>query len=270
METLHGIELKQDEYIKDSLIYCKECHTPRSIYLKVGLRRCLCDCLSKKRDNEDKLREEKERLHEAEKLRISSLIGERYRNVSFETTETGFNKTFDNALERCSRYCWISKKVLEHGMGIYLHGDTGTGKTHITACMANELLKKNHSVLFTNFFEISKAIKGTFGKSNETENDYINRLANIDFLFIDDLGTERVQNSEGDLWMQEKIFDVLNRRYNNNKPTIFTSNHNLSELVNERGFMRKTVDRIAEMSTAIIKIEGQSYRIKKRTKDAPF
>jgi DNA replication protein DnaC len=34
--------------------------------------------------------------------------------------------------------------------------------------------------------------------------------------------------------------------------------------------MPKTVDRIMEMSTAIIKISGESYRAKNRRKDVPF
>jgi DNA replication protein DnaC len=270
MEKLHDIELKEDEYIKDNLIYCKLCNTPRSLYIKNKLRRCICDCLTEKRDEEMKLAKAKQKELELEKLKIESLIGERYKGVKFDNCTVGVNNTFDVAFKRCKKYCDISDIVLRDGMGIYLFGDTGVGKTHITACMANELLDKYYSVLFTNFFEISKAIKSTFGKSNETENDYINRLANIDFLFIDDLGTERVQNGESDLWLQEKIFDVINRRYNNKRPTIFTSNHSLNELVTDRGFMRKTVDRIAEMSTAIIKIEGESYRLKNRNKIVPF
>ena len=268
---LNNIELKDDEYVKDNLIYCKVCNTPRSLYIKNNLRRCLCDCLTTKRDDDYKQMAETERLHNLEKLKINSLIGERYKDVNFKNTMTGNNTSFDIAYTRCKKYCEVSKTVLDKGMGIYIYGDTGTGKTHLTACMANTLLNQGYSVLFTNFFEISKSIKSTFGKSELSENDYINNLANIDFLFIDDLGTERVQSGESDLWMQEKIFDVLNRRYNNRKPTVFTSNHSINELVNERGFMKKTVDRIIEMSVAILKIEGDSYRKKNRKNvDVPF
>ena len=268
---VNNIELKEDEYIKDGLVYCKLCNTPRSLFIKNVLRRCLCDCLTQKRDDDAKAIEEAERLHNLEKLKINSLIGERYKNVTFENTMTGNNKTFDEAYIRCKRYCGVSRTVLNNGMGIYIYGDTGTGKTHITACMANTLINQGYSVLFTNFFEISKSIKSTFGRSEMSENDYINNLASIDFLFIDDLGTERVQSGDSDLWLQEKIFDVLNRRYNNKKPTVFTSNHSIKELVNDRGFMKKTVDRIIEMSVAILKIEGESYRrINRKKMEIPF
>lgn len=275
LTTNNAIQPREDEVEIDGLLYCKKCKTQRSMTIKLfsgnEIVRCLCECQSKERDEEEQKKKELERMLEIEKLKSASLIGERYKNTYFNKTETGHNKTFDNAFKRCKRYCEVSDKVLNDGMGIYLFGDTGTGKTHLTACMVNELINQRYQVLFTNFFEISKIIRSTFNKSSESENDYINRLASIDFLFIDDLGTERVQNGESDLWLQEKIFDVLNKRYNNKKPTIFSSNHSLNELINERGFMKKTIDRIAEMSTAIIKVEGESYRLKNRaTKEVPF
>ena len=98
-------------------------------------------------------------------------------------------------------------------------------------------------------------------KGNEI--DLINKIANVDFLFIDDLGTEKVTKDGEDTWLQDKIFEVINKRYNNMKPTIFTSNYSLQELVQDRGLLDKTVDRILEMSTAIIKVEGRSNRAKR-------
>ena len=90
-------------------------------------------------------------------------------------------------------------------------------------------------------------------------------------MFIDDLGTERVQTKDGDLWLQEKVFDVLNKRYNNRKPTIFTSNYSIQELLSERGLAIRTVDRIVEMSSAVLKVEGNSYRMKARAAvELPF
>ena len=57
------------------------------------------------------------------------------------------------------------------------------------------------------------------------------------------------------------MFDLINKRYNNQKATIFSSNHSLNSLINERGIMEKTVDRISEMTNgAVIKITGGSLR----------
>lgn len=243
--------LKDDEFVKDEVIYCKKCGGARIFTNEIFKVRCLCPCQAEARDKRAQEEKERERQQAIERLQRASLIGDRYKNVSFETTETGHNATFDAAFIRCKRYCEVSNDVLKEGLGIYIYGDKGTGKSHLTACMANELMKKRKQVLFTNFSEISKMIRDTFGKTDESEAKYIDRITTMDFLFIDDLGTERVQSKDGDLWLQEKVFDVLNRRYNAKKPTVFTSNYSLQELISERGLHERTVDRIAEMSNAI-------------------
>lgn len=256
--------LQSDEYIMNGVIMCQKCDTARMFDFHGRKVRCLCKCQGEARDREIEEERERERLREIDRLQKASLIGERYKNASFEKTETGHNTTFDTAYIRCKRYCEASNKVLSDGLGIYLYGDKGTGKTHLTACMANALIQQRKQVLFTSFAEISKLLRGTFGNRNESETDYINRLATIDFLFIDDLGTERVQTKDGDLWLQEKIFDVLNKRYNNRKPTIFTSNYSIQELIEKRGLHERTADRIAEMSSAVLNVTGDTYRLKAR------
>jgi DNA replication protein DnaC len=267
MQSSSNIELQKDEYIKDDVIYCKKCNTPRTTVIEVfdvkKKVRCICKCQAKERDEKARIEKEIEKQMKIARLQDASLLGERYRHVTFENTVTGKNKSFDEAFKRCKRYCEVADDVLKEGYGIYIWGDKGTGKTHLTSCMANELIRQYKQVLFTNFFEISKSIRATFGgKGNES--DLINKIANIDFLFIDDLGTEKVSNNGEDNWLQGQIFDVINKRYNNNKPTIFTSNYSLPTIIEERGLMDKTADRIMEMSTAILKIEGRSNRAQRR------
>ena len=63
-----------------------------------------------------------------------------------------------------------------------------------------------------------------------------------------------------DMWMQEKVFEVINARYIEQKPIIFTANYSLKELIEERGIAKRTVDRIMEMCE-VIRLDGASYRI---------
>ena len=267
--------LMDDEYIEEAsgLIYCKKCLTARQLKIKIldkdRIVRCICKCQKEEIKSEETKRKEIEEQIKIAKLMDSSLLGERYRGITFETTETGHNKSFDQVMVRCQNYCNVSEVVKEKGFGIYIYGGSGTGKTHLTACMCNELIKQHKQVLFTNFFEIGKLIRATFnGRGNEAEQ--INRISSVDFLFIDDIGTERVLNRGEDTWMQEKIFEVINKRYNNKKPTIFTSNYSIKELIEDRFIMTKTVDRIVEMSNLIVKIEGESYRLTRRNTNIPF
>ena len=263
-------------YIKEGLKYCSVCNEPLETYFQnpfTGENKkvnCICKCTSDKLKEEEEERRRQERQREIEKLQRNSLLGDRYRNATFNETETGVNKTFDEAYKRCRNYCDVSGNVLKNGYGIYIYGDKGTGKSHLTACMVNDLIKQGRPTMFTNFFEISQIIRETYSSSRETENSMINKLANIDFLFIDDLGTEKVSNNGEDNWLQGKIFEILNKRYNNKKPTIFTSNYSLQELISDRGLMDKTVDRILEMSSLILKVEGKSYRMRSRSQMLPF
>ena len=223
-----------------------------------------CRCERKKLEirRENELKQEK--LAKIAELKILSLISKRYENVSFESTQTGHNASFDKAFERCKRYCENHQKVYENGNGIYLFGKKGTGKTFLTACIANELLKKCVPVLLTNLFEISKAIKSTFQSGfHESEREFFERFEKVSFLIFDDLGVETFTKNDRDTWLQTLLFDLINRRYNAKKPTIFSSNYSLNELVNLRGIADRTVDRISEMTNgAVFKFDGESMRSK--------
>lgn len=265
-----------ETYEKDGILYCANCDTPRQTTItnpftgKETVVGCVCKCQHEANEKEREEIISREKQRQITKLQRNSLLGDRYKDVTFQNTETGVNNSFDVAFARCQKYCDISKAALENGYGIYIYGDKGTGKTRLTACMANELIGQFRPIMFTNFFEISEMIRQTFSKQGESESRVINQIATIDFLFLDDLGTEKVSQNGEDNWLQGKIFEILNKRYNNRRPTIFTSNYTLQELMTERGLMDKTVDRILEMSTVILKIEGQSYRMKTRRNDVPF
>lgn len=222
----------------------------------------MCKCKLKQIEEEKLNQERIEKMQRVEKLKKFSLLGERYKNATFENSKTGINSSFDRAFKRCRKYCELYEETIENGYGIYLFGDKGTGKTHLTACMANDLMSKCVPVLFTNLFEISKAVKSTFGReTSQTEQALIDKFSNIDVLFFDDLGTEIFTKSSGDTWLQSLLFDLVNKRYNNKKATIFSSNYSLNDLINKRGIAEKTVDRISEMTSgAVMKIEGTSLR----------
>ena len=243
-----------DDYEKDGLLYCGKCNTPKQAYIE-GFK-CNMPVPCKCREEEKRREKEREELIKKQtrimELRKASLLGERYRTATFENTETDHSVEFATIFNRCQRYCEVADAVLRNGTGIFLFGTNGTGKTRLTACMGNELMQNNYTVLFTNFAEISKRVF--------KDDDFIEKLAKIEFLFIDDFGTEKVTKGSEDMWLQEKVFEVINKRYNEIKPIIFSSNYSLKELIEDRGVAKKTIDRIAEMCE-VMKLEGKSYRM---------
>ena len=255
---------ESEEYEKDGDLYCKNCNTRRTTNAFNRKVRCICKCQEAQREQEAEEERRKNRAERVNRLKSASLLGERYKNVSFEKS-TAQNAKYEGILNRCKKYTEVAEQVLSRGIGIYLYGPSGVGKTHITACMANRLMENYYTVLFTNFSEISKQIRRTFNKKGESEQAFIDKLASIDFLFIDDFGTERLQRNEEDLWLQEKVFDIVNKRYNNNKPIIYTSNYSMTEMISKRGLMQKTLDRIYETCEPM-ELQCESFRTEKSKK----
>lgn len=264
--VLNFLKLREDEYCKDDTIYCKKCNTCRSVKLDtIGYCRSICDCQLVEKVKQEQLEFQQEQIRKFRELQKSTLLGKRYYTATFETTETeNKSDSFKMAYSRCKKYCENSKIVLEKGLGMFVYGKSGVGKTHLFACMVNELTRQGYSCLITNFIEICRHIL------NKDIDNYEDKLASIDFLFLDDFGTERVRKENQDLWTQEKIYDIINKRNNNCLPTLFNSNHSLISLLNDIGVMPKTIDRICEMSSAKIKIEGDNYRHLGSEQELPF
>ena len=110
-------------------------------------------------------------------------------------------------------------------------GNTGLGKTFLSSCIANELLKKGKTVLYqTAPVMLDTIIDYRFGKENVSKDMYENIL-NADLLIIDDLGTESINNMKF-----SELFNIINTRLlnSNNKviKTIISTNLSLENLFN--------------------------------------
>lgn len=114
----------------------------------------------------------------------------------------------------------------ERGMGLYIWSRTkGSGKTRIAAGIANELMK-NYAVKFAVSLTILQEIKNTWRRDTEySENQLLDALYTTDILVIDDFGVERPAD-----WTNDKMYQIINERYINQKITIFTSNDPLDKL----------------------------------------
>lgn len=118
-------------------------------------------------------------------------------------------------------------------------GNTGLGKTFLSNCIANELLKNGKTVLYqTAPVMLDTIIDYRFNKLNNS-NIYENIL-DVDLLIIDDLGTECMNSMKF-----SELFNVINTRLLNQNnhitKTIISSNLNLKELsqkYDERIFSR--------------------------------
>lgn len=108
-------------------------------------------------------------------------------------------------------------------------GNTGLGKSFLSSCIANELIKQRKTVLYqTAPVMLDTIIDYRFGKSNNS--NILDSILNVDLLIIDDLGTECVNNMKF-----TELFNIINTRLLNQKnitKTIISTNLSLQNLYN--------------------------------------
>lgn len=279
---LSEIDSVVEEWRDDGVLYCKLCGTPRSITLDrlrhsfsyIGVPegevikiRIPCECQIELQRRQEEEEAKQARIVESRKLVEESFLGLRFQRARFYNFKTeGLDPSIAKAKDSASNFCKNNDRCLENGWGIYFYGPCGTGKTELMACMANELMTKHlKTCIFTSFRELSKQIRETFNTRKRTELDIFNRIRKTEFLFIDDIGCEVLRSNGEDTWLQEKVYDIIDARYNSYTPTIFSSNYSIDELEKMRGFSKQVISRIGQMATRVIKLEGEDYRQKLST-----
>lgn len=105
-------------------------------------------------------------------------------------------------------------------------GTYGCGKTHLAAAIANHRIENDQSAVFVVVPDLLDHLRSTFGPSSEASYDELfDEVRNTAVLVLDDLGTQVASP-----WTQEKMFQILNDRYNRKLPTVFTTNQRLEDL----------------------------------------
>ncbi len=103
---------------------------------------------------------------------------------------------------------------------LVLTGSSGSGKTHLAASVANNLIKAGQPALFIVVPDLLDHLRSTFSPGSEISYDELfNQVLNAPLLILDDLGTQ-----SSTAWAQEKLFQIVNNRFNSKLPTIFTTN----------------------------------------------
>ena len=105
-------------------------------------------------------------------------------------------------------------------------GPSGCGKTHLAAAAANLCLREGYPVLFMVVPDLLDHLRAAYKPDSEMPyDDLFYQVKSAPILVLDDLGTHSATP-----WAQEKLFQILNYRYNAKLPTIVTVGKHLGEL----------------------------------------
>ncbi|MBM2848851.1 MAG: hypothetical protein HW418_1793, partial [Anaerolineales bacterium] len=128
--------------------------------------------------------------------------------------------TVHSAFERCRAFAEHPEKWL------LLTGTYGCGKTHLAAAIANQCLAHGKPVLFLNTPDLLDYLRETYAPSTaSTYSERFDEIRTAPLLVLDDLGTESPTN-----WAIEKLYQILNYRYNARLPTVITTNRELKDI----------------------------------------
>lgn len=161
------------------------------------------------------------------------------------------NKEQGKILQYITRY----EEFREKGMGLYIHSGTkGSGKTMLACCVLNEISSRYYgSVKFVNALDFLEMTKKGFNYNNpEVEALYICKT-----LVIDDIGAQLDKD-----WINTVFYRLVNDRYTNHKPTIYTSNLSIDQLKMDD----RIIDRIDSTSFEI-HLPEKSIRREKRQRE---
>lgn len=183
----------------------------------------------------------------ADKERFKSDISPRENMNLLKEKAVNFIENFDDPIEK----------------NLIFTGGTGLGKTFLTNCIANELLKEGKTVLYqTAPVMFDQLLDEKFGKTISSINLQENIL-NVDLLIIDDLGTEKINENK-----IEELFTVINTRLLNQNhkitKTIISTNLTANELFGV--YTTRIGSRLAG-AYRFLRFFGDDIRLKKGKKE---
>ncbi len=197
------------------------------------------------------------RLTRARSAGVNSVIPPRYRGVSFDRPPiTEIDSVVVNAVRD-----WVENidGNLERGRGIWLMGDTGTGKTSLAMLVSKEALKRDRTVAIYSLPKLFARIRATYDAGPEAASytDFFESLCAVDLLHLEDLGTEKRTE-----WVLEQLYALINERYEREKSIMVTTNFDQGELEEQLG--DRILSRLVEICGDPLPLYGTDHRLEFR------
>ncbi|MDX6600880.1 MAG: replication protein DnaC [Solirubrobacterales bacterium] len=176
---------------------------------------------------------------------VASVIPPRYRGVSFDrppVSDMARDLQTKAAVGEVRGFIDALEERLGAGRGLWLFGDTGTGKTTLAMLVSKVALESGHSVAIYSLPKLLAHIRRTYDSEpgGDSYLAFFERLTSVDLLHIDDLGAEKRSD-----WVLEQLYALINERYEAQRSVLVTTNLPHEELEEQIG--SRTVSRLSQI-----------------------
>jgi len=174
------------------------------------------------------IREELDKEHQA-RLQQYSGLAKLHRTMTFDNFDLKRANLLPEQRQNLEEAYRLARDFAKSPDGwIVLQGVNGCGKTHLAAAIANERLQAGKPALFVVVPDFLDHLRYTFSPESKVSYDQLfERVKNTPLLILDDFGEQSTTP-----WAQEKLYQVINYRYNEQKPTVITTCRSLDEIEN--------------------------------------
>ena len=153
-----------------------------------------------------------------------------------------------------AEYFW--SKHIREGSFLVMGGVTGTGKSHLALAIAQVVMLRG-TAMYMDAVDLIRRVRGTWRRdSPKSEEEMFHLLGSIDLLIVDEVGVQRGTDDE-----QNVIFDVINRRYRDNRPTILLTNLDGRSLIEFLG--PRVMSRLSERAQ-FLSFQWEDWRRRER------
>lgn len=177
-----------------------------------------------------------------------------YPAISDEETGAVPREVMADNLQECRRFADAFPAIKSN---LLMMGDAGLGKTHLALSIANTVLRRGYDVLYCSAANIFRQIEAEqFNNNRDTTT--LDSLKRCDLLIMDDLGAEHTG-----FFLNSVLYDIVNTRLSQNKPTIYTTNITSERILTSR-YGEKVSSRLVGCSK-ILPFLGNDIRMIKNT-----
>ncbi len=197
-----------DASIKNPHFHCKVCKDTGKVNGQY------CECFKKLMSDQNR-----KKVSESSNLSLCSFDDfslSYYSDQIDQSLDISPKELMDSNLKTCKDFA--DSFLPNSDENFLMIGNAGLGKTHLALSIANTVIEKGHSCLYSSVSNILKQIeKEYFDMSHTTET--LSAVCSVDLLILDDLGTEF-----NNAFITGTLYDIINTRLIKRLSTIITTN----------------------------------------------